>query len=110
MPQYAHSSLGSLPLHVHIYLCMLYEYDWVTNMNAMPTESKPVEVASRCPLCHCDIAPGDEGWKSHLMTGMLLFCQHHPTNSTHHRCALLGMIACKDNPRKAAAAAKKAAT
>ncbi len=32
------------------------------------TPAKPPQEANRCPLCHKDIAPGDEGWKKHLKT------------------------------------------
>jgi hypothetical protein len=28
---------------------------------------KPPSQANRCPLCHENIAPGDRGWKAHLM-------------------------------------------
>lgn len=29
----------------------------------------PLAEANRCPLCHADIDPGDEGWKKHLRDG-----------------------------------------
>ncbi|KAM7100305.1 centrosomal protein of 104 kDa isoform 1-T1 [Molossus nigricans] len=29
--------------------------------------AKPEKLASRCPLCHEDFAPGEEAWKAHLM-------------------------------------------
>ena len=32
-------------------------------------KKEPLSVASRCPLCHKNIGPGEEGWKSHLLTG-----------------------------------------
>ena len=31
--------------------------------------AKPKSKANRCPLCHDDIAPGDDGWKRHLLEG-----------------------------------------
>ena len=30
---------------------------------------EPLSKASRCPLCHKNIGPGEEGWKKHLLTG-----------------------------------------
>ena len=29
--------------------------------------SKPLKAANRCPLCHLDIKPGEQGWKKHLL-------------------------------------------
>ena len=29
---------------------------------------KPANQANRCPLCHTDIAPGEKGWRLHLMS------------------------------------------
>lgn len=31
--------------------------------------AKSVTEHNRCPLCHMDIAPGDEGWRMHLLEG-----------------------------------------
>ena len=31
-------------------------------------QPKPLEEASRCPLCHTDIPPGEGGWRQHLIT------------------------------------------
>lgn len=28
--------------------------------------AKPLAVANRCPLCHLDIDPGQDGWRTHL--------------------------------------------
>eukprot|EP01015_Nassula_variabilis_P021377 TRINITY_DN3795_c0_g1_i6.p1 TRINITY_DN3795_c0_g1~~TRINITY_DN3795_c0_g1_i6.p1 ORF type:complete len:152 (+),score=37.37 TRINITY_DN3795_c0_g1_i6:86-541(+) len=39
--------------------------DHVEEMGCIP--SKAQTVASRCPLCHQDIPPGEEGWKKHLV-------------------------------------------
>jgi centrosomal protein CEP104 len=36
---------------------------------------KPPAGANRCPLCHLDIDPGKEGWKSHLVT---TGCENNP--------------------------------
>lgn len=33
----------------------------------MFAEAKPLDQANRCPLCHKDIAPGEDGWKLHLL-------------------------------------------
>ena len=30
-------------------------------------EAKPTAAANRCPLCHSDVAPGDQGWLTHLV-------------------------------------------
>ncbi|XP_070562065.1 centrosomal protein of 104 kDa-like isoform X2 [Ptychodera flava] len=40
--------------------------------------AKPKDQANRCPMCHLNIAPGEEGWKKHLM----------------------GRDGCKNNPRR----------
>ena len=29
--------------------------------------AKPEHLASRCPLCHADIPPSDDGWLNHLL-------------------------------------------
>jgi centrosomal protein CEP104 len=31
--------------------------------------AKPANMYNRCPLCHMDIPPGDEGWRKHLLEG-----------------------------------------
>ncbi|RMX65269.1 hypothetical protein DD238_005696 [Peronospora effusa] len=31
------------------------------------THRAPLESANRCPLCHDDIAPGEKGWRRHLL-------------------------------------------
>ena len=40
--------------------------------------AKPDKQANHCPLCHINFAPGEEGWKMHLM----------------------GKEGCKENPRR----------
>ncbi|XP_078616850.1 centrosomal protein of 104 kDa-like isoform X8 [Branchiostoma floridae x Branchiostoma japonicum] len=47
--------------------------------------AKPEKVANHCPLCHQNIPPGEEGWKTHLM----------------------GKDGCKNNPRRVQALEKK---
>ncbi|XP_078696734.1 centrosomal protein of 104 kDa-like isoform X3 [Branchiostoma floridae x Branchiostoma belcheri] len=47
--------------------------------------AKPEKVANHCPLCHQNIPPGEEGWKTHLM----------------------GKDGCKNNPRRLQALEKK---
>ena len=31
--------------------------------------ARSLDIANRCPLCHQDIPPGEDGWRTHLLKG-----------------------------------------
>ena len=53
------------------------EYDDHVDQENCKRAANPSK-ASRCPLCHDDIQPGDDGWKQHLLVDTCPNNQRHP--------------------------------
>ena len=52
------------------------ELDDAQTCGANCVTMKSADFAGRCPLCHCDIGPGEEGFREHLLTD--LGCPQNP--------------------------------